>query len=356
MIRKLLLPLLAIAGVLFALFMVARGQKPATPANPIAQPAQAPFPSYVAGAGIIEARTENISIGTDTPGLCTEVLVQVGDSVKRNQPLFKIDDRSLRAELNVRQSALAMAQAKLQRLQAMPRPEEIPPAQAKVKEAEANVAQSRELWQQVEKAIEDNVFSREEIARRRYAYQADQAKLAQAQADLALLKAGSWTQDIAMSKADVDNATALVHQTETDLQRLTVTAPVDGDVLQVKIRPGEFAGNDRRDPLVMLGNINLLHIRVDVDENDAWKVNTAARARAFVRGNNDLWTDLTFVRLEPFIIPKRSLTGDTAERVDTRVLQVLYSFDRRSIPKPVYVGQQMDVFIERPATTTRPTP
>ena len=32
-----------------------------------------------------------------------------------------------------------------------------------------------------------------------------------------------------------------------------------------------------------------------------------------------------------------ALTGDSAERVDTRVLQVLYSFERG--PWPVYVGQ-----------------
>ena len=354
MIRKFLLPLLSIAGVAFAMVMVIRGNKPVPAAPPVAQPAQAPFAAYVAGAGIVEARTENISIGTDIPGLCTDVLVQVGDAVKQDQPLFKITDRALNAELAVRKAALATAQAKLKRLQSMPRPEEIPPAEAKVKEAEANLARSRELWQQVEKSIEDQVFSREEVARRRFAFQADQAKLSQAQADLALLKAGSWKEDVAMAQAEVENARAMVQQTETEIGRLTVAAPVDGDVLQVKIRPGEYAGNDRRDPLVLLGNINLLHIRCDVDENDAWKVSPSAKGRAFVRGNPDLWTDLKFVRIEPFIVPKRSLTGDSAERVDTRVLQVLYSFDRRLLPKPVYVGQQMDVFIERPDVATQP--
>ncbi len=69
-----------------------------------------------------------------------------------------------------------------------------------------------------------------------------------------------------------------------------------------------------------------------------------APAVATVRGNRDLKTDLQFVRIEPYVVPKRSLTGESTERVDTRVLQVLYSFDRDALP--VYVGQQMDVFIE----------
>jgi hypothetical protein len=61
---------------------------------------------------------------------------------------------------------------------------------------------------------------------------------------------------------------------------------------------------------------------------------------------------LTFCRVEPYVIPKKSLTGDSTERVDTRVLQVLYTFDPGE--KPIYLGQQMDVFIETSPPTTRP--
>jgi hypothetical protein len=57
---------------------------------------------------------------------------------------------------------------------------------------------------------------------------------------------------------------------------------------------------------------------------------------------------LRFVRIEPYVVPKRSLTGDSLERVDTRVLQIVYAFDRPAFP--VYVGQQVDVFIQRPQT------
>ena len=95
-----------------------------------------------------------------------------------------------------------------------------------------------------------------------------------------------------------------------------------------------------------LGDDKVLHVRVDVDENDAWRLKTDRPAVAFVRGNRDLSTPLTFVRVEPEVIPKKSLTGDSAERVDTRVLQVIYRFDPKVLP--VFVGQQMDVFIEAP--------
>ena len=62
---------------------------------------------------------------------------------------------------------------------------------------------------------------------------------------------------------------------------------------------------------------------------------------------------LRFVRIERYVIPKKSLTGDSAERVDTRVLQITYELDRASAP--LYVGQQVDVFINRPSEPTAPT-
>lgn len=87
-----------------------------------------------------------------------------------------------------------------------------------------------------------------------------------------------------------------------------------------------------------------------MDENDAGRVHSGARAIAYLRGNKDINTPLVFVRFEPYVIPKKSLTGDSSERVDTRVLQVLFTFERCSLP--VFVGQQMDVFIDGTGTNS----
>lgn len=356
MVRKYLLPLLAVIGMVFAIRTVIAGNRPVPAALPIAPPAQAPFPTFVAGAGLIEASTENIAIGTHLAGIVTEVAVTVGSTVKAGDPLFKLDDRALRAELAVRQTALAQAREKLDRLIGMPRPEEIPPATARVQEAEASLADLKHQLALMESVTDKRAISVDEFNRRRFAVQVAEAKLTEARAQLALLKAGSWKADIDIAKAEVAAAEAQVGAIETDVERLTVRAPVDGQVLQVKVRVGEFAQTGvLATPLILLGNVDKLHVRVDVDENDAWRVRAGASAMAFVRGNRDLQTPLKFVRFEPFIVPKKSLTGDSTERVDTRVLQVLYSFDRGQLP--VYVGQQMDVFIEAPgvAPATRVT-
>ena len=128
---------------------------------------------------------------------------------------------------------------------------------------------------------------------------------------------------------------------------------MDGQVLQLKVHLGEFAPVAAtaagEPPLILLGSVTPLHVRVDVDENDAWRVRTGATAIGYLRGNKNIKTPLTFVRFEPYVVPKKSLTGDSTERVDTRVLQVIFSFERGDLP--IYVGQQMDVFIDTPEPT-----
>ena len=160
------------------------------------------------------------------------------------------------------------------------------------------------------------------------------------------------TQRFAAQKAEAQlvQARAELKSGETDLERLIVRAPVDGQVLQLKVHPGEFAPDAAtavgQPPLILFGSVTPLHVRVDVDENDAWRVRAGATASGYLRGNKNIKVPLTFVRFEPYVVPKKSLTGDSTERVDTRVLQVIFSFERGDLP--IFVGQQMDVFIDAP--------
>lgn len=151
------------------------------------------------------------------------------------------------------------------------------------------------------------------------------------------------------AKVAVTAALADLASTRSSIERLTVRAPMAGEIIQVNVRPGEYAATGvLSSPLIRLGSLDELHIRVDIDENDAWRFRPHTRAMVFLRGNRDLKAPVFFDYVEPYVTPKTSLTGGSSERVDTRVLQVIYRFDRRAIP--AYVGQQVDVFIETPGT------
>ncbi|NTV43391.1 MAG: efflux RND transporter periplasmic adaptor subunit [Syntrophobacteraceae bacterium] len=293
MFRKYILPLLAVLGLLFALWMVREGSKPVTHAKPVADPPRVEFPSRISGAGIVEASTRNISIGAHLPGIVARVYVEVGQRVKTSSPLFSIDERARIADLAVREARTLEAEANLQDLQ----------AQLRIAE---NVKDPRAI------SIED-------LNKRRYAVKAAEARIATASAE--------------------------VKAARVDLDLLTVRAPIHGEVLQVNIRPGEYAPSGvTGQPLILLGGLDTLHVRVDIDENDAWRFTEKAPAVAFVRGNPSLRTNLRFEYMEKYVIPKRSLTGESTERVDTRVMQVVYSFNRADLS--VLPGQLMDVFIE----------
>jgi multidrug resistance efflux pump len=345
MVRKYVLPILAAALFAFALFFVVRGQAARPPLPPPAEPARTPFGNTVAGAGLVEAQTENISIGSALPGVVTQVDVKVGRKVKAGDPLFRLDDRQLRAELKAREAALASAVAQLKRLDEMPRKEELPAKEAQVREAQANLTsledQARRAQQMAGRAISD-----EEVVSRQQAARAAREQLARAKADYDLLKAGAWEPDKVVAAAAVEQARAQVEQTKTDLDRLVVRALVDGEVLQVNVRPGEYVGTPPGQALIVLGNVHTLHVRVDIDEHDVPRFRPGAAARGALRGDPGHEFPLRFVRVEPYVIPKKSLTGDNTERVDTRVLQVIYAVDGVSEERPLYVGQQMDVFIE----------
>jgi multidrug resistance efflux pump len=345
MIRKYMLPVFAIAGLAFAIWTTIQGAKTQPPARPVSDPPRSPFANKISGSGIVEASTRNISIGSHVPGIVARVYVTVGKRVKPGDPLFVLDDRKQQADLAVKEAALAEARARLARLKQAPRPEDLPPAQARVKEAEAILAEGRHQLQLAEKLKDARAIAIDEINKRRFAVEAAEARLTQAKADLKLLEVGSWKPDIDVAMSNVAAAEAEVEAAQVEIGRLTVRAPVEGDILQVNVRPGEFApSGSTAVPLILLGNLDKFHVRVDIDENDAWRFQREAPAVASMRGNPQFKTELTFEYVEAYVVPKRSLTGESTERVDTRVMQVVYSFKRGKLP--IYPGQLMDVYID----------
>ncbi len=120
---------------------------------------------------------------------------------------------------------------------------------------------------------------------------------------------------------------------------------MDGEILQLNVRLGQFAALTWKEPMVVLGDIHRLHVRVDIDENDLAFYSPGADAIATLKGRAKVRFPLKFVYVEPYVIPKQSLTGYNSERVDTRVLQVIYQLPEER-PVELFVGQQMDVYLK----------
>jgi HlyD family secretion protein len=345
-VGKLVLPLVAVLMLVFGVFHILKAQHTLPKPPPPALPARSPFGDTIAGSGVVEARSENIAVGAALPGVVLEVFVpvdDVGKQVNAGEPLFRVDDRQLRAQLTVQQANLAAARSQLAKLEQMPRREEIPAARARVQAAEANALRLLDQFQRAEKLASTRSIGIEErnVLQRQYEEALQQRE--QAAADLKLLMAGAWEPDKAIARAAILQAEAQIAQTETEIERTLVRAPVAGHVLQVNVRPGEYVGSTPGQALVVLGDLGALRVRVDIDEADIPRVRPGMTATAYPRGESRQEVPLTFVRVEPMVTAKRSLTGDNTERVDTRVLKVIYEV--AGADHPLYVGQQLDVFL-----------
>jgi HlyD family secretion protein len=344
------LPFIAAASLAMAIYFVSISLPVEVAAAPPFAPPEAPGETRLAAVGLIEPASEIIAIAPALSGLVTQVHVKPGDQVPAGAPLFSQDARDLEAELAVRVHELAQAQAALDQLHAAPRAETLPPLRAEVQAAEQALADA-EVQLAMLKAVDDpRAVRREDLARRQIAVKAEAARLSAARSRLKLAEAGSWKAEISVAEAALALAGSRVAATEVSIDRLTVRAPVAGTVLKLNVRAGEYAqAGPLETPLITFGDVSHLHVRADVDEYEAWRLQQGAEATASPRGVALRSLPLEFVRIEPYVVPKRQLTGAVVERVDTRVVQVIYRLPAAAAD--LHVGQQMDVFIEVQAQT-----
>ncbi|MDP1581788.1 MAG: efflux RND transporter periplasmic adaptor subunit [Candidatus Didemnitutus sp.] len=285
---------LALAGLVFATNLVLRLHaglsEPVHP--PRVTPPTKPFKSAIAASGLVEAHSENTLLGVPVAGLVAKVHVNVWDRVRVGQSLLELDDRELRSALLTQEAALAVA--------------------------EATVRKARTPLNRVETLHQSGVVTDDDLDARR--------------------------NDLAVAEAQLRAARASAQHTQTLLQRLVVRAPIDGTILQVNVRVGEYINVLSSVPPLVLGDIDTLQVRADIDEQLAARVRPGANAIGYLKGDTTNPIALEFVRIEPFVVPKRSLTGASTERVDTRVLQVIYRFINNP-DRPAYVGQQLDLYL-----------
>lgn len=312
------LPVAALLSGLAALFLIFSSAPDTALAQPAATPAQPPPQrDVVAGAGLVEPSSELIAIATPVSGIAEAVLVRPGEALSAGQALFVIDTRAAAAELASRDAALESAELA-------------------VGLARIEAARAAEDLARYEAIADPRAMTEDERTARRFAKQSAEATLA-------------------LRRAESAEARSQRDQARTQLDLHTVRSPIEGMVLQVRLRSGEFAqASALADPLVTLGAAGPLHVRIDVDEADIGRLRTDVPARIFSRGAEKAEAVARYVRVEPLVIPKESLSNAASERVDTRVLQVIYRLPEEA--RAFFVGQQVDAFIEVAVQTTpKPT-
>jgi multidrug efflux pump subunit AcrA (membrane-fusion protein) len=347
-LRYVLIPTIAIVGIVLVIVTVFK-QVPNVPiATIIVAPPKSPFDVRISGIGTVLPSSDVVSVGTAIAGVVLEVAVTEGQQVKMGDLLFRIDGRQTQADLAVANARVVVAQGKLASVKALPRATTLREAQAVVASANAQLVDAQGRLKRLEDLGLEAATSRNEQPRLEYELAAAQAGFDRAQAQLEEVKQGAWAEDVDVAKSEVLVAQAEVARLQVQLERESVRAPIEGAVLYVDIDLGEHVVPGSVQQMVALGKLDPLHIRVQIDEMDAWRFRPEAKAIAMPRGGAKGEFPLRYLRMIPLIIPKHLLSGDSTERVDVRVMEVEYELDNPSTMS-LLPGQLVDVFIEVPA-------
>jgi HlyD family secretion protein len=307
---RIILPIIAVIGIIGSVIYLLGSQPDTAMTNPRETPARTPASQAktgsIVGTGVVEPSSEVVDIAATVPGIVAKVFVTPGDQVSAGQPLLEIDSRDVRASINEAAARAATAR------------QSISAAQTSLRVAQNQYA----LYAGVEDA---RAVSRQEVITRRDA-------VADARAQLGVAQAQALQAD------------AQVGQARVELDRHVVRAPAAMEVLQVDTRAGEYAGTQGTASVLMkLGATQPLHVRLDIDENQIEKLVIGQPAAISARGDAKRQVKATFVRAEPLIVPKRSLTNSATERVDVRVLQLIFALPAEG--RTFFVGQQVDGFV-----------
>jgi HlyD family secretion protein len=306
-VRNKVIFILAILGLLTGVvsaYIFSIEKKPQPPAF---NPASNPYAKGIYANGIIEsyqANGANINIYPEVPGTIKHILVSEGAIIKKGAPLILIDDSVQRATVEQQKSQVDLASANL-------------------KSSQDQLDKLRKSSELEPRSVSKNDLDNAENA-------------------------------VNVAKANIEVARKQYELGQTLLSKYTVKAPIDGSILSINAAVGSYisaAGSyDSYSqgfmPILVMGSSQTyIGVRCYIDEILISRLPQASQmhAQMLIRGTN-ISIPLEYVRVQPYVSPKIELSSQRTERVDVRVLPVLFRFER---PKNIniYPGQLVDVYI-----------
>jgi HlyD family secretion protein len=350
---------IAIGGIIAGLVSAYLSGQQKQPQPPVFSPAPNPYAQGVYSNGIIESYQptgENINLYPEVSGVITQILVTEGQTVKQGSPLLKMDDSVQRATVEQQRSQSEAAHALLEELKAQPRREVLAVSKAQLDYAKANLKTVEVQLEKLQNSydVDPKSVSKDSLDNAINATNVAKANLEVAVKNYYLTKAGAWSYDIQNQEQQYTALSNTYLAGSALLAKYVIRAPADGVILSIKAAVGSYISSqgvygtytEDFNPVVVMGNPdNNLAVRCYVDEILIHRLPDTSKihAQMFIRGTN-IRIPLEYVRLQPYVSPKIQLSNQRTERVDVRVLPVLFRFEK---PKDVqvYPGQLVDVYI-----------
>ncbi len=357
--RNKIIFVLVVLGVLGALGSAYVYAVPSKPLAPVFNPAPNPYAQGIYANGIIESyqsHGENINIYPEVAGSVVRVLVADGQQVTAGTPLVQIDDSIQRATVEQQRSQAEAAQALLAELRAQPRKENLEVAGAQVEMARAALKSAQDQLDKQQRSydIDPASVSKDALDNAVNAQKVAHASLQVVTRQYELTKAGAWVFDIRNQEKQAEALAKAYAASSALLAKYTIKAPSDGVVLSIAATVGSYVSpqgaydtyTQGLGPVVVMSTARgTLAVRCYIDEILIPRMPPVERldAQMFVRGTN-VKVPLEFVRVQPYVSPKIQLSNQRQEKVDLRVLPVIFRFQP---PEGVQVfpGELVDVYV-----------
>jgi HlyD family secretion protein len=189
---------------------------------------------FIKVSGNIEA-TE-VNIGFKIAGRIVSRPVEEGDWVEKGTVIARLDDEDLRQRLEVARATLNSTQARLAKLLAGSRPEEVREAEAGLRQAQYDLENKQASYERMKALHGKQVIPKEVFDNAEAGFRIAQASVQRATENYRLVKEGPRKEDIDEARAQVEQARASLKLAETQLGYAVLSAPLSGVVL---VKSGE---------------------------------------------------------------------------------------------------------------------
>ena len=280
----------------------------------------------IAGQGVVEPADREVKVGAPVAAVIRKIFVTEGQRVKAGAALVELDDDVERAEADAAAADLERATADWERARDGKRPEEQRAAVADARAASARLELSKMALDRSRQLKDRGAATPDEFDRARFAEAGDEATTVASLARSDAAQKG-WARDVEVAQASFAQARAKLVEAKARLDRQTVKAPTGGTVLQLVVREGEYFNPAGGTPLVVLGDLSTLRVRLDIDERSLAGITLKESGFVTVEAFGGRRFPGHVVEIGRRMGRKNLRTDEPTERIDTRILEVVLQLD-----------------------------
>lgn len=305
-----------------------------------AAPAAAGAPYVLTASGRLDSRSEARTLVAQKDGIIAQVLVQRDEVVVVGQPIVRLSCHDAIAALAVARADAAAAAAQARLVAEGPRHEDVAAASARVDEARANYRDAVDQLGRVEALIDRGFVSKRRVVELQSTVTARKAQLAAVEAEALSKKSGSRPDEHRSAEAVSAAAAASVAMQSAMLEKCTLRSPIDGKVVQVLKREGEFSGASSGAPIAVVADLGAMIVRAEIADRDAVNASVGQSVDVWIDGDHRHWRG-AIIGIASLMGRKTARSLDPSDRFDRDVREAIIGFN--GAQPPAIIGLRVNI-------------